>query len=233
MVTVRRNQASLSQADWATFLSAIDALHGAGVAAPAYRAFVQVHVEAMSMGGMSWAVHTMPSMGVIGRNFLAWHRRFLLQFEQRLKQVEQSIAVPYWDWIAQPAIPGPLDLSAAALQQRWSVTRQWNAADMPTAAHLNVATNSMAFTQFQRRLELGPHAEVHIAIGGTMNSGSSPADPLFWLHHANIDRIWAAWQAQHPAAPPSNPNEVLQPPPLFNVKVSSVLDIAGLGYSYQ
>jgi hypothetical protein len=187
----------------------------------------------MSMGGMSWAVHTMPSMGVIGRNFLAWHRRFLVQFEQRLKQVDQSIAVPYWDWIAQPVIPGPLDLSAAALQQRWSVTRQWNPADMPTLAQLNVATNSTALAQFQRRLELGPHAEVHIAIGGTMNSGSSPADPLFWLHHANIDRIWALWQTQHPAAKPPNPNEVLQPPPLFNVKVSSVLDIAALGYSYQ
>ena len=22
----------------------------------------------------------------------------------------------------------------------------------------------------------------------------SPNDPMFWLHHANVDRIWAVWQ---------------------------------------
>jgi hypothetical protein len=27
---------------------------------------------------------------------------------------------------------------------------------------------------------------------------SSPNDPVFWLHHCNIDRLWAEWQAMHP-----------------------------------
>ena len=31
-----------------------------------------------------------------------------------------------------------------------------------------------------------------------METGSSPSDPLFWLHHATIDRLWAKWQKQHP-----------------------------------
>jgi tyrosinase len=26
---------------------------------------------------------------------------------------------------------------------------------------------------------------------------TSPADPLFWLHHANIDRIYTTWRTQH------------------------------------
>jgi hypothetical protein len=26
---------------------------------------------------------------------------------------------------------------------------------------------------------------------------SSPNDPVFWLHHCNIDRLWAEWQRQH------------------------------------
>jgi tyrosinase len=26
----------------------------------------------------------------------------------------------------------------------------------------------------------------------------SAFEPLFWLHHANVDRIWALWQAVHP-----------------------------------
>jgi tyrosinase len=41
------------------------------------------------------------------------------------------------------------------------------------------------------------HGRVHLWIGGNMSSSSSPNDPLFWLHHANLDRIWAEWQDRH------------------------------------
>ncbi len=30
-----------------------------------------------------------------------------------------------------------------------------------------------------------------------MASNSSPNDPFFWLHHANIDRIWSEWSRRH------------------------------------
>jgi len=32
---------------------------------------------------------------------------------------------------------------------------------------------------------------------GTMVSSTSPNDPVFFLHHADVDRIWARWQARH------------------------------------
>ena len=30
-----------------------------------------------------------------------------------------------------------------------------------------------------------------------MASNSSPNDPVFFLHHANIDRLWSAWMERH------------------------------------
>ncbi len=51
-------------------------------------------------------------------------------------------------------------------------------------------------------LEGQPHNNVHnfvggwsgpINHGGFMQANLSPVDPLFWLHHSNIDRLWDLW----------------------------------------
>jgi tyrosinase len=41
------------------------------------------------------------------------------------------------------------------------------------------------------------HNAVHVWVGGQMQTGSSPNDPVFFLHHANIDRLWSQWQARY------------------------------------
>jgi len=44
------------------------------------------------------------------------------------------------------------------------------------------------------RLEFQPHNAIHVQVGGWMGSPSWAArDPIFWLHHANIDRLWNQW----------------------------------------
>ncbi|KAJ7693382.1 hypothetical protein B0H17DRAFT_1199897 [Mycena rosella] len=57
----------------------------------------------------------------------------------------------------------------------------------------------------------GPHANVHFIVGGDMGgicpvdapagciSGPTftPNDPLFFLHHAMVDRVWFKWQQKH------------------------------------
>jgi tyrosinase len=49
---------------------------------------------------------------------------------------------------------------------------------------------------FEPVIEALPHNRVHNLIGGAMGSIKiSPKDPLFWVHHANIDRLWVAWLA--------------------------------------
>lgn len=49
-------------------------------------------------------------------------------------------------------------------------------------------------------LEANPHNSVHVMLGGLaapMGYMSDPdfaaLDPIFWLHHCNIDRLWEAW----------------------------------------
>jgi len=44
------------------------------------------------------------------------------------------------------------------------------------------------------------HNRVHIWVGGDMGPGTSPNDPVFFLHHCNIDRLWAMWQYAHPGS---------------------------------
>jgi tyrosinase len=45
------------------------------------------------------------------------------------------------------------------------------------------------------------HNRVHVWVGGDMGPATSPNDPVFYLNHCNVDRIWAGWQQLHPDAP--------------------------------
>ena len=49
-------------------------------------------------------------------------------------------------------------------------------------------------------LEVTPHNDVHVMIRGLMMDPNTAAlDPIFWLHHCNIDRLWMEWNANgHP-----------------------------------
>lgn len=228
----RKNQKDLSRREWDDFINAINSMHGTRAQSPAYREFVNIHVQAMSPVGMSWRVHSMPPpMGMVGVNFLAWHRQYLIAFEDRL-----GFPIPFWDWIEDPQVPSRL--ADSSLLRGWSVTRVWTPEFMPTEDQLNSAIKKRRFYRFQIDLE-SVHGGVHNALGldsrlnvrGTMATSSSPADPVFWLHHSNIDRIWAEWQKQHIGAKPRNLGETLQPSPMFGIKVGSLLDIS-TKYSY-
>lgn len=60
---------------------------------------------------------------------------------------------------------------------------------------------------FRDRLEgfhgLGSlHNRIHNFVAGHMSDVHiSPSDPAFFLHHVNIDRLWAEWQKRHPLEP--------------------------------
>jgi tyrosinase len=231
---VRKNQKDMTTAEWTAFIAAIDAMHGTTATAPAYRRFITLHVDAMKMVNMNWSVHTMRMMDgsfMRGRNFLAWHRRFLKIFEDRL-----GVPVPYWNSVTDRSIPAALNKSA--LLTRWSLTRNWDPSQLADAADLNaVKAFPGTFDGFQSTLEGLVHGGTHNAVGGDMAGSASPTDPLFWLHHSFIDKVWADWQASPNGKNPPNTTEKLKPATMqtgvsFGVKVSSVLSIAALGYSY-
>jgi len=67
-------------------------------------------------------------------------------------------------------------------------------------------------------LEHQPHDLVHANVGGINNAGlmSDPdtagLDPIFWLHHANIDRLWEVWKTVPNAQGDPNSTEWLGGP---------------------
>jgi tyrosinase len=232
---IRKSHSKMTPAEWKALLIALDAIARPASSAPRFRDFVRVHVAAMnSAQGMTWSVHSMPQMAMIGTNFLAWHRWYLALFERQLQRVDPTVSLPYWDWENDPTIPAAFD--GAAFRKKWGVQRAWNPGLMPDKTDLVPVRKSTTFVGFQQRTEQ-VHGGPHNAVGGTMASSSSPADPIFWLHHTMIDRVWSVWQTANPAAVPPVLTKKLQPvsghPVRFGVTVNDVLDIATLGYTYS
>lgn len=63
------------------------------------------------------------------------------------------------------------------------------------------SADTAQFQGFTGALEFTPHNAVHSAIRGWMEDPATAArDPIFWIHHANIDRLWQQWK-NRPAHP--------------------------------
>lgn len=82
------------------------------------------------------------------------------------------------------------------------------------------------------------------AIAGTMGDiMTSPNDPVFFLHHAQIDRVWAQWQERRgvetylprEGVPNNSLDSVMSPfdEAGLTVAPADVLDVRALGYAYD
>ncbi|KAJ3319314.1 hypothetical protein HDV06_006422 [Boothiomyces sp. JEL0866] len=73
-----------------------------------------------------------------------------------------------------------------------------------TAGYLNT---SPTFSLLNWQIQNIPHAAVHSNVGGVCADGTqadlfnmaSAGDPLFYLHHGMVDKIWMLWQDQCPS----------------------------------
>lgn len=73
-----------------------------------------------------------------------------------------------------------------------------------------------SYNDFSKNLE-SIHDLVHVDVGGDMADITTAAfDPIFWLHHCNVDRLMAMYQASHPntylAPEPRSPTFALHLP---------------------
>jgi tyrosinase len=169
--------------------------------------------------------------------FLPWHRAYLYTFEQILIHAVSDfmpatpLAIPYWNWTDQRALPPIFAQGGAANplfdERRYSIPITDE--DVGPAVMANVLS-APDFTSFgsdpacteregtgEGALEGGPHDTVHGDVGGPPNADpndpsswgtmtttyTSAFDPIFWSHHANIDRLWNVWAA---GAGHSNPD---------------------------
>ncbi len=65
-------------------------------------------------------------------------------------------------------------------------------------------------------------------MGGIL---TAPADPTFWMHHAEIDRIWSVWQTVNPGQNPSLAGASAVMDPWTETEVDT-RDITALGVVY-
>jgi tyrosinase len=189
--------------------------------------------------------------------FFPWHRAYLASFERLCQAVSGNadFRLPYWNWTADTQIPAPFwDTSSVLSNQTRAATA--NSTTDPELVGQRVIDGFLSTSDFetaagkraigQRDMtgaglaEGGPHNEIHNFVGGDMATWMSPLDPIFWLHHANVDRLWSAWMARNPHAPDGGwlahqfkSNFVAPDGTDESPRVRDVINSRSLGYYYD
>jgi tyrosinase len=171
---------------------------------------------------------------------LPWHRIFLYLFEEALHNYHPDVCVPYWDWTKPEEQQFPNWL-IGILPTVQTPTRTINVIRSPgtggslasIAGATPTAMSKTTYDEFSPIIN-GIHGSVHIWVGGTMSDASvSPADPVFWLHHANLDRLWWDWyngpEGNHQNPPLTGSDALLDP---WTYTEPDTRDIDSLGYAY-
>ncbi|MGW5674604.1 tyrosinase family protein [Streptomyces sp. NPDC003860] len=239
---VRKNQRDLTPVEKRRLVDALLELKKSG----RYDDFVDLHGEFYVTDGerRPRAAHMTPS-------FFPWHRRYLLEFERALQEVDERVTVPYWDWTVDSSptsslwaddflggtgrsgdrqvMTGPFAhrnggwrINSGALDGRFLTRDLGRPADpltLPTRDDVARALRQSQYDEqpwdstarggFRNTVEgwaagtperWRMHNRVHRWVGGLMLGASSPNDPVFWLHHAYVDLLWARWQQAQPRA---------------------------------
>lgn len=190
--------------------------------------------------------------------FLPWHRMYVYYFETIIRAVSQepSFTLPYWNYSTtnmadRGVIPTEFQQQGSSLfvgKRNPGVNDgdpiQGNDQALLDLDSLAQCTYKPAGAEqgFNMALDFGLHGNVHVLTGDRMNMGAVPwaaGDPIFWMHHCNIDRLWASWNA----GGRQNPTDATWLDQTFTfadaagqavvAKVSDFNTTAQLGYEYD
>ncbi|HEY5377987.1 MAG TPA: tyrosinase family protein [Pseudolabrys sp.] len=188
--------------------------------------------------------------------FLPWHRYFIYYFEHVIRGVLQNanFTLPYWNFLggtaASRSIPEEFRNPSSPLY------RSNRNSGVNTGAPIDSGTgrtplNSDAFNEMQYidsangsigfcpMLDNNPHGAVHVDVGNGTNMGRVPTaagDPVFWLHHAEIDRLWESWNRldrKNPSWPDRNFVFANAGGGMVTAPVAGANSPALLGYQYD
>ena len=150
-------------------------------------------------------------------NFLPWHRMYVYYLERVVRRVtgRDDFTLPYWDYTSEdPAKRGVLPAEfrnpddpvfGSLYRPDRRVTANSGEPIQGDRDNLMAIDGPMGQTDyeavgvrvgFSRAINNGIHGRIHTLTGTGRGMGAVPYagnDPLFWVHHANIDRMWASW----------------------------------------
>jgi hypothetical protein len=186
-----------------------------------------------------------------------WHRAFLFYFENLLREADpdnatlstKNLTLPYWDWTKPPSGQGgyPKAYEDPTSPLFHAGRNAYSATNPPTLftdsdigldlADWYLFGGLPKATPGQGQLERITHNDGHsVYVGGDMSDPSiSVKDPIFWAHHANLDRLWDQWQQRHGQNPDGQTETLRGWDNTFTPKpiVSNFNDIRGqLQYDY-
>jgi len=103
--------------------------------------------------------------------------------------------------------------------------------ELPKKETIDSILSAPTFEDFSTRIE-NVHNAVHTWVGGSMSAVPVAGfDPLFFAHHAMIDRVWYLWQMGSAGMdPPSAMMDTVLDP--FPMTVRQTLNLTNLGYDY-
>ena len=143
----------------------------------------------------------------------------MLDLERELQVIDPGVALPYWrfdrpapnlfqlEFLGVSDSLGTVQFSNANPLQFWrtdgvqGINRRplFNTGSAPPGLRSEAQTLALG-TQYRlfRTMEGNPHGSAHTSFGGSISSiGTAAKDPLFFLLHCNVDRLWALWQRQN------------------------------------
>jgi tyrosinase len=205
MVRIRKNANSLTPGERDRFVAAFAQLNNQG--AGRFAAFRDMHTNVSSP-----QAHGAPA-------FLPWHRAYLLDLERELQAVDPSVSLHYWrfdqaspniftrDFLGVSNDIGTVQFSPNNPLQFWvtdgvqGINRRpffpTNSAPPGLRTEAQTIALGTTYPAF-RTMEGNPHGSAHVSFGGSISSIPTAArDPLFFLLHCNVDRLWAKWQRQN------------------------------------